>query len=164
MCDKRSSMTPKQASRMLFALPTVLLCVAVGQQQAKPNRTSSYFTKNDAKYDEIISAFANEPKCVTVDVNLHDDSATWLPSGGRFTKVDPTHETGWLTASSEKYSGYKKYRYNYVLEPPGTLTLKDMVVVVSDKTSRGLADRICTQVTGTSRGARIHYGGKNGQQ
>jgi hypothetical protein len=156
MYDKRSSMTAKQARRLLFALATVLLCVALAQQQAKPNRTVSYFTKNDPKYGEVISALGDEPKCATVDVNVDDDSASWLPSGGRSTKIDPTHETWWLTASPKEYSSYKKYRYNYVLEPPGTLTLKDMVVIISDKTARGLAERVCSQVTGTLRGARIH--------
>lgn len=147
-------MTAKRARRLLLALATVFLCVASGQQQLKPNRTVSYFTKNDPKYGEVLSALGDEPKCATVDVNVHDDSASWLPSGGRSTKIDPTHETWWLTASPKEYN--KKYRYNYVLEPPGTMTLKEMVVVVSDKTSRGLAERICSQVTGTLRGARIH--------
>jgi hypothetical protein len=67
MYDKRSSMTAKQARRLLFALATVLLCVALAQQQAKPNRTVSYFTKNDPKYGEVISALGDEPKCATVD-------------------------------------------------------------------------------------------------
>jgi hypothetical protein len=149
-------MTAKQARRLLFALATVLSCVALGQQQAKPNRTVSYFTKNDSKYDEVISALGDEPKCATVEANVYGESASWSPSGGRSTKVDPTHETWWLTASPKEYSGYKKYRYNYVLEPPGVLTLKDMVVIVSDKTARGLAERVCSQVTGAVRGARIH--------
>lgn len=149
-------MTAKRATRLLFALATVFLCVAAAQQQLKPTLTVSYFTKNDPRYGEVLSALGDEPKCATVDVNVHDDSAQWLPSGDRSTKIDPTHETWWLIASPKEYRSYKKYRYNYVLEPPGTLTLKDMVVVVSDKTSRGLAERVCSQVTGTLRGARIH--------
>ena len=156
MCDKRSFMTAKRAMRLLFALPIVFLYIAAAQQQLKPNRTVSYFTKDDPKRGEVLSALADEPKCATVDVNVHDDSAPWLATGGRSTKIDPTHETWWLIASPKEYSGYKKYRYNYVLEPPGTLTLKDTVVVVSDTTSRGLAERVCSQVTGISRGARIH--------
>lgn len=153
---KRSSMTAKQARRLLFALSTVFPYVAVAQQQARPDRTVSYFTKNDPKYVEVISALAGEPKCAAVDVNVHDESVSSLPSGRLSTKIDPTHETWWLIPSPKGYSGYKKYRYNYVLEPPGTLTLKDIVMVVSDKTSRGLAQRVCSQVTGISRGARIH--------
>ena len=146
-------MTSKQVRRLLFAVATIL-CIADAQQPAKPNRTVSYFTKNDPKYGEVISALGDEPKCATVDVNVQDDYASVVPTGT--TKIDPTHETWWLIASPKTYSGYKKYRYNYVLSPPGALTLKDMVWVLSDKTSRGLAERICSQVTETPRGARIH--------
>ena len=89
MYDKRSSMTAKQARRLLFALATVLLCVALAQQQPKPDRTASYFPKNDPKYGEVISALGDEPKCATVDVNVDDDSASWLPSGGRSTEGRP---------------------------------------------------------------------------
>src|SRR5919197_1071428 len=118
-------MTTKQTIRLLSALPTVFLCAAVAQQQVKPNRTISYFTKNDSKYGEMLAALGEEPKCATVDVNVYDHA----------TNIDKTRETWWLVASPKGYSGYKKYRYNYVLEPPGTLTPNDMVLVISDKTS-----------------------------
>ena len=123
--------------------------VALGQQQPKPSQTILYFTKNDPKYSEVLAALADEPKCATLDVNIHNESA-------RDAKIDATHESWWLLASPKEYSGYKKYRYNYVLEAPGTLTANDLVAVVSDKTSQGLAARVCSQVAGTSRGARIH--------
>jgi hypothetical protein len=155
-------MTTKQTIRLLSALPTVFLCAAVAQQQVKPNRTISYFTKNDSKYGEVLAALGEESKCATVDVNVHDDTTNFPTFPRVRVYIDKTHETWWLVASPKGYSGYKKYRYNYVLEPPGTLTPNDMVLVISDKTSRRLAERVCSQVTGMVRGARIHAG-KNGQ-
>ena len=122
------------------------MSAAAAQQHAKPNRTISYFKQNDPKHGELLVALRDELKCATVDVDVYDDT----------TNIDASHETWWLLASPKEYSGYKKYRFNYVLEPPGTLTPKDMVVVVSDKTSRGLAERVCSEVTGAFRGARIH--------
>jgi hypothetical protein len=140
-------MTAKQATRLLFALATVLLCVADAQQQAQTNRTISYFTKNDSKYGELITAFGDDSMCATVDVDVHD---------GDIPSIYDSHDTWLLLASPKTSSLYKKYRYNYVLVPPGTKTKNDMVWVVSNRTPRGLAERVCTTVTGMSRGARIH--------
>src|SRR5215469_3275099 len=140
----------------IFALATALLCVAVAQQQqTTPDRTVSYFLKNDPmKHDAVITAFANEPECATVDVNMYDDLAWGIWRSELMT--DPRHETWWLVASPKEYKGYKKYRYIYVLEPPGTLTEKDIVMIVQTQTARGVAQRVCSQVTGWLRGARIH--------
>jgi len=133
-------------SKLILLVLVATATVTVAQQKAPASRTISYFTKNDSEYGEVLTAFSDESMCATVDVDVHD---TGIPS------MYDTHDTWLLLASPKTSNLYKKYRYNYVLVPPGTKTEKDLVWIVSYKTSRGVAEHVCTTVTGMARGARI---------
>lgn len=132
--------------------------LAVAQQQAKTSRTVSYFMSNDPNLGELLEALEDDPTCEPIDVDVYEGyvSASFKENRLSAGNIDVKHETWWLSASPKTFSGYKKYRYNYVLSPPGALTLENMIYMLSDKTARGLARQVCMEVTKTPRGARIH--------